>query len=68
MGIARRRALTLEDLLHMRHHDEVTPRCNRCGRDNGDREYELVAEALRGRIRALESKVRDLEAMLVYKN
>lgn len=68
MGIARRRELTLEDLLHMRHHDEVSPRCNHCGRDSADRDSELVADALRGRIRALESKVRDLEAMLVYKN
>jgi hypothetical protein len=62
-----KRPLTLEDLL-LSSRDEVPVRCNHCGRDGADREYEMVQDALRGRIRALEAKVRDLEAMLVSRN
>jgi len=56
--------MTLEELLRPRH-DEVPVRCNHCGRDADDRAADLVHEALRGRIRALEDTVRDLQAMLI---
>ncbi|HEX4421681.1 MAG TPA: hypothetical protein VH165_27405 [Kofleriaceae bacterium] len=49
----------------MMSHREVVPvRCTYCGRDEADREFEMVQDALRGRIRMLEARVRDLEAML----
>lgn len=58
------RDLDLHDLLELHRHDEVEERCNYCGRDGADRDFDMVQEALRGRIRVLEAKVRDLEAML----
>jgi hypothetical protein len=61
----RRDDFDLQDLLELPHsHDEVEERCNYCGRDGADRDFDMVQEALRGRIRVLEAKVRDLEAML----
>lgn len=55
--------LSLNDLM-IAHHEAVPVRCSYCGRDDADRDFEIVQDALRGRIRALESRVRDLEAML----
>lgn len=48
----------------VRSHEIVPVRCSYCGRDDADREFEIVQDALRGRIRALEARIRDLEAML----
>jgi hypothetical protein len=59
----RDRLMTLEALLASGR-PGVQARCNHCGRDGADRDFEMVQEALRGRIHALEAKVRDLEAML----
>ncbi|HEY0194171.1 MAG TPA: hypothetical protein VGC42_23805 [Kofleriaceae bacterium] len=55
--------LTLNDLM-IAHHEVVPVRCSYCGRDEADRDFEMVQDALRGRIGALEARVRDLEAML----
>lgn len=66
---ARKRTLDLQEVLMLPHdHGEVQERCNYCGRDGADRDFDMVQEALRGRIRVLEAKVRDLEAMLVAGN
>ncbi len=46
------------------HREVVAVRCSYCGRDDADRDFEIVQDALRGRIRALEARVLDLEAML----
>lgn len=59
----RHHVLTLQDLM-MSHREVVPVRCTYCGRDEADREFEMVQDALRGRIRMLEARVRDLEAML----
>ncbi len=69
MATARKeRAISLQDLLMLPHEHEVSERCNHCGRDGADRDYEMVQEALRGRVRMLEAKVRDLELMLTRYN
>ena len=66
---ARKSTVDLQEVLMLPHdHDEVQERCNYCGRDGADRDFDMVQEALRGRIRVLEAKVRDLEAMLVAGN
>ena len=62
---ARKRTLELQEVLTLPHdHGDVQARCNYCGRDGADRDFDMVQEALRGRIGVLEAKVRDLEAML----
>jgi hypothetical protein len=69
MATARKeREITLNDILMLPHEHDAGERCGHCGRDNADRDYEMVQEALRGRIRVLEAKVRDLELMLTKYN
>ncbi|HEY0993653.1 MAG TPA: hypothetical protein VGD80_41650 [Kofleriaceae bacterium] len=59
----RGRLITIQELLDIQR-ESVPPRCERCRRDATDRDHELVHAALRARIRALESRVSDLEVML----
>jgi hypothetical protein len=61
--LRRRRLMTIQELL-LSQRESVPTRCARCGRDSADREQELVQAALRARIRMLEAKVYDLEAMV----
>jgi hypothetical protein len=44
--------------------ETVAPRCTHCGRDDNDRDHELLQAALRARIRVLEARVWALEAEL----
>lgn len=56
----RARLLTIQELLDSQR--ETGPaRCSHCGRD-ADRDHELAEHALRLRIRALETRLAELEA------
>jgi hypothetical protein len=57
------RLMTVQELL-LSQRESVPTRCTHCGRDSADRDHELVQAALRARIRMLEAKVYDLEAMV----
>ena len=59
----RGRLMTIQELL-LSQRESVPTRCTQCGRDSADRDHELVQAALRARIRMLEAKVYDLEAMV----
>jgi hypothetical protein len=59
----RDRPMTIQDLL-LSQRETVPTRCTHCGRDSADRDHELVQAALRARIRMLEARVYDLEAMV----
>jgi hypothetical protein len=59
----RGRLMTIQELL-LSQRESVPTRCTHCGRDSIDRDHELVQAALRARIRLLEAKVYDLEAMI----
>lgn len=57
----RRRPITIQELLDPQR-EPVPARCTHCGRDAADRDHELVQAALRARIRALETRLYELEA------
>jgi hypothetical protein len=59
----RDRLMTIQELL-LSQRETVPTRCTQCGRDSADRDHELVQAALRARIRRLEAKLSDLEAMV----
>jgi hypothetical protein len=65
MPTPRRRArpMTIHELL-LSQREIVPARCTHCSRDSTDRDHELVQAALRARIRMLEAKLSDLEAMV----
>jgi hypothetical protein len=60
MGVPQRRGrlITIQELLEIQR-ESVPARCAHCGREAKDRDHELVA-----RIRALETRLRELEAQL----
>jgi hypothetical protein len=55
----RGRLLTIEELLESQR-QTASSRCRHCGRDDGDRDHELVETALRARIRMLEARLGEL--------
>jgi hypothetical protein len=57
------RLITIQELL-LSQRESVPTRCTHCGRDGTDRDHERLEAALRARIRMLEAKVYDLEAMV----
>jgi hypothetical protein len=59
----RPRLRTIQELL-LSQRESVPTRCTQCGRDSAERDHERVQAALRARIRLLEAKVSDLEAMV----
>jgi hypothetical protein len=59
----RGRLMSIQELL-LSQRESVPTRCTHCSRDSADRDHELVQAALRARIRMLEAKVYDLEAMV----
>jgi hypothetical protein len=59
----RDRLMTIRELLDSQR-QTAPARCAHCGRDESDRDQELLQAALRARIRVLEAKVCDLEAEL----
>lgn len=59
----RGRLMSIQELLLVQR-ETVPTRCTHCSRDSADRDHELVQAALRARIRMLEAKVYDLEAMV----
>lgn len=67
MGLPRaRRLITIQELLDSQR--EVVPRrCTHCGRDNAERDHELVQAALRARIKALETRLGEFELRLAGK-
>ena len=62
----RARLITLQELLNSQR-ATVPARCGHCGRDESDRDQELVQQALRVRIRRLEAQLAELEARLAAK-
>ena len=59
----RGRLMTIHELL-LSQRESVPTRCTHCGRDSTDRDQERLQAALRARIRMLEAKVYDLEAIV----
>ena len=54
-----RRMLTIQELLESQR-QSAAGRCRHCGRENADRDHELVESALRARIRILEARLGEL--------
>jgi hypothetical protein len=64
MATTRRpRPITMQELLNSQRASGPA-RCVHCGRDESDRDHELVQQALRVRIRGLEARLAELEARL----
>lgn len=59
----RSRLITIQELLDIQR-ESVPTRCAHCHRDLADRDHDVIDQALRLQIRALESRVRELETRL----
>ncbi len=57
------RPMTIQELL-LSQRESVPTRCTHCSRDSADRDHELVQASLRARIRMLEARLYDLQAMV----
>ena len=54
-----RRMLTIQELLESQR-QSAAGRCTHCGRENAERDHQLVESALRARIRLLEARLGEL--------
>lgn len=54
-----RRMLTIQELLESQR-QSANGRCPHCGRDDADRDHQLIESALRARIRVLEARLGEL--------